>query len=260
MIDVNLKNIDKVGDRPRVVSTPYLYAVAEGNIPDHYTRRVLGYRGSLTNGAWDDISEIDAVLIPLPTVPTPMEVVGAAADTYAGVGGQVVEVHGLNARWEEESVTVRMAGATPVAIGTFRRINNIHVMQVGANGIATDILCSDVATHNIDYSRILAGNISLSCHYTIPANTEGYIVGWSAGSTGAKPTRFVLRVKRDWNDGELTPVYHSQDIITADSSYTAKQFQIPIKCPSMSDIKISGWATGAGASASGSIEIWLEKI
>ena len=329
MIKTELSYIDRIDNQIKVVSTPYTYKIAEGEMPEHYTRRILGYRAALTNGTIDDVSELTAVAIPLPTVVTPMEVVSSdardagaytitafadgtakvtvttsevhglingtaititgsksyngnwvvantaansftilatwvaddAKGTVAASGARSVEIHGLDEQWEKVKLTVNLKGLNAVAVGSLIRINNIHVMTAGTTGASIGVISlRDVATGAIIYSNIAAGgNMAFSSHCTVPANTYGYITGWAAGSTAAKPCRFTLRAKRDWDTHELISIWHTQDIINCDSSYTSKEFVIPIRLPPKCDVKISALATGAGSSGATSMEVWLEE-
>jgi hypothetical protein len=264
MIKADIINVEKIKERIATVSYSYANMIAEGEIPDHYTRRICGYRSALANGTQDDISELTAALVPVPTSAVAMEILGGAQDTIAGTGIQVARVVGLDAAWQEQVTTVKLSGATPVALpGTWIRINNIHSMQVGTvgGGAAGSVNVRSVAGATV-YNTISAGNnISLQAHYTIPANVVGYIFGWSASSSGAKPTKIILRTTAGWLYHTLIAgVYHTEDILNLDSVSLYKEVPIPIKCPPMCDIKVSALATGAGAGASCSIEMWFEKL
>ena len=264
MLNVDLPNYSNVGGKIRTISTPYGYAVAEGSLAGHDTIRIIGYRPAMSNGTFDDISNITAVTVPIPAAAVGLEVVANAADASpAGAGARTIEVHGLGQNFQYQEEAVVLAGAAAVAlVKTYRRINSVHVTSTGSNGVATGPIIVRGTGGGTEYIRVGAlTNASTQCHYTIPANKAGYIVGWSAGSTGAKPTRLYIRTTSDnHNHKLLAGVYSVKDIIIADSAFSYKPLPMPIRLPPQCDIKVTGEATGAGASCSASIELWIEDL
>ena len=262
MLNVQIPELKKINGSLRTVSTPYGYAVSEGNIEGHSTKRITGFRAAMSNGTYDDISGITAVKIPIPASAITLEVVGNAADAAAGAGAHKIEVYGLGAQFEEQSESVIMAGAGAVAlVKSYIRVNRMNVTAAGSNKVATGPIILRATGGGTEYMQISAStNVSGQCHFTVPANHVAYLVGWSAGSTGSKPTRLDLVVAMDPASGKvLDGIYGNVDTIVADSAFSYKPLPIPIRCPPKCDIKIRGLATGAGASCSGAIELWIEK-
>jgi hypothetical protein len=261
MLKVEIQNINLIQKKMRVVTTPYYFAIANKEIPEHHTRRVVGYN-SAVGTTLEDIYETSVGSINLPTTAVAMEVVSSSANDASGnTGIRVVEIHGLNINFDEISETLTMNGVTPVACtNLYRRINNFHGMDVGSNGVAVGTILLRGAGAGVTYSQITAGgNMALQCIFTIPNNYRGFVIGWSAGAT-TKDTKILLRAKRDWDLGILTNLFLFQDVIVHSGGHTYKPLDIPLSLPPKCDIKVSAAALVAGAQVSASIELFYEKI
>ena len=259
-VKTELINLDKIGGKLRVVSSPYYYMIADGAIPGHKVRRVFGYNAAV-GAAFEDVCETSAT-INLPASAVAMEVVSASiADTLAGTGARRVEVHGLNSNWEETNEVIKMNGQTPVACAkTYRRINNFHVMEAGTGRSAAGIILLRAAGAGVTYSQIGVGsNIQNQCLFTVPNNYKAYVVGW-AGSAAVKDAKIQLRAKRDWDDGDLIDVFHAQDSMVLTDAGLYRPFSIPLSLPPRCDIKVSASSTGATALVSASIDLFYESI
>lgn len=258
MIHTELQFIDVVRHNLSVVTTPYSYAIAQGFVEDHYSRRIVGLLDPTTTSR-RDISSLGVDIIPVPATAITMEVVGAAADTAAGVGAQEVEIIGLNRDWNEIQEKITMNGIAAVAcVHSYRRINDIHVSRTGTNGIATGPISIQATGGGTVYNRIPAGrNATRQCQFTVPSGKCAYITGWNAGATG-KETILDLRATLSRYDFRLQSTFNLQDTMSQQGSTTWKEFPVPVRCPAMCDIKVSAEAKVAGGTASSSIEIWIQ--
>jgi len=86
---VNLKDengtpygVKHIGNKPRVVSTPYLYSIAEGDVTDHKGIRILGYNGDV-DAAYEDLWDAGGSYV-VPAAAQQMEVY-SSSDEDAGV-------------------------------------------------------------------------------------------------------------------------------------------------------------------------------
>lgn len=220
-------------------------AIVEGVLSGFTARDVLGYN-SVVEGGGDpikDLSELGVNVIPRPSSALVMEVIStAAADTAAGTGVRTVEIHGLDANFDEREETVTLNGLAAVALsGTWIRINHVHAETVGSGGVAAGNI--NVQSGGTVYDMISAGgNSSLQCHFTIPNGKTGFILGWNASAiTGAGGTkaRLLLQATADW-DHSLTPdVFSFQDVIIQNNGGNYRSFPLPILVPSRTDIKAS---------------------
>ena len=146
---------------------------------------------------------------------------------------------------------------------SYIRFNNLHAMNVGSQAEANgDITVSSIGGGTV-YDKIAAGgSMSLQCHFTIPANHDGYIESWTPGIlTDKKDTtaRAFLRATVDWDTRILLPgIYHFQDIAIEQSGTFTRKFDIPLRLPGKCDVKVSAQELGGTGvtEASASIDLW----
>jgi hypothetical protein len=178
-------------------------------------------------------------------------------------GAAIVEHHGLDSNWNENSEFFVMNGLTPVSsTKTFIRSNNFHAMTRGTAGTPIgNISLRDDATGAITYNYIAAGlNMSLQCHYSVPAGKVMFIPSWHAGSVGNKPSRSLLRATADFHDRALIPgVFHVNSVLMHSNGTVERKFELPKRFPAKCDVKISSNTIGAGTSEIGcGFEFWIE--
>lgn len=254
-----------------VHTTEHITHIGHGDIAGSKAKRIIGYNSSVDNAAFDDISELGVNIIPLPTVATAMEVVSdSTADdgSPVGSGARIIEIHGLDSNWNEINELVTMDGTTAVDLSnTYIRINNMHVMSVGTNGMAVGTISLQTDGAGTTWNKISAGgNMSLQCHFTIPANKNGFIVGWVGGAITTKKdtiARIVLQAKVDWDDFSLlTNLYHFLDICILQAGSIERSITLHIKLPPKCDVKISAQRMeGTGVvEASGVISLYYKDI
>jgi hypothetical protein len=182
----------------------------------------------------------------------------------ASTGASVVECHGLDSNWLEQSEFVITNGLNPVSTTKqYIRSNNFHVMAVGTNGTAV----GDISLRNVGGPTIynfigLGGNMSLQCHYTAPGNKNMFITSWHGGSSGNKPLRILLRAQADFVSRAYLPgVFHFHDIIVCNNTDVQHKYDLPIKIPPKASVKISASVIGAGTGECGAgFEYWLEPV
>ncbi len=185
-------------------------------------------------------------------------------DSAGGVGAKVVEVHALDSNFDPFDEFVILNGITPVGmVSSAIRINNFHSMFVGvAGGVSSgNIDVREIAVPANIMNRIGAGgNMTLQCFHTVPNGKVMFITDWSAGSSGNKPIRMILRATVDFSDRAYLPgVFQFQDIIIAQDGTTAKEFPLPLRVPCTADVKVSANIIGAGiGEGSASFGFWLE--
>ena len=226
-----------------------LFSIAREQGIDGESHIISSFRTGLSAGVLQDINEFGADVIPYPNGIQLKVVSSSASDTLLGTGARQVLLHYLNSAYIERSETLNLNGTTPVnTVATdITRIQNMHVLTVGSNGVAVGNISLTNLAGTVTYEYIkLGGNQSLTSHFTIPDNKVGYITSWQA--TVTKQTVYVrLRVTRDRHDGTLLPgvfIFHDGVTLT-DAASGQLRFLAPIKCLPRSDIKVSAFGTGA---------------
>ena len=184
------------------------------------------------------------------------------ADSAGDTGIKIVEVHGLDANWAEQSELVATNGVTPVALASnYIRVNSEHAMFVGSNGVAEgNVDVRITATPASIINRVGIGeNRSLQCLLTVPAGMTLYLTDWLASASGTKPIRMILRATCDWDTRSLVPgVFQAQDIAILEGASARNEFLGPLSCPAKCDIKVSANALSVSGEGSASFGYWLE--
>ena len=105
------------------------------------------------------------------------------------------------------------------------------------------------------------GNMSLQCHYTVPADKTMFITDWTGGVSGNKAVRLVLQATTDFETRSAlqTGLFHFQDIMLSLSGDSQHTFPLPLKVPARADVKISGNALTVSGEAAASFGFWIEN-
>lgn len=256
--------IKQVENKIRVLNTSYLYDIAKGLIPGHSLVYIFGYNADVDN-VREDMWEIGGTYV-FPASPIQMKIVSSSIDdTAAGTGARTVDIHYLDNTYTQQVEAITLNGTTPVnTVATnILRINNIHTMTAGTNGLPVGNISLQNIAGTITYSYIIAGlNASRQSIYTVPAGKTLYITSWDWGTGNAAGNRFaefLLRAKTTF-DNELVSIFHIRSISIAQDGDGNHSLDVPIKILATSDIKISVISDTATANAIcyGGFEGWLE--
>lgn len=236
----------------------YLKAIGLGLVPGHSIITIKGKNPDVDN-VREDVWEVGGTYVFPSDVGISMKIVSSSAsDASAGTGARTVDVNYLRAGFIPATQRVTLNGTTPVVLTDtdIIRINGLHVMTVGSNGVPVgNLSLVDNATGTITYGYISVGlNASRQCVYTVPAGKTLFITRWDVhegASSGSHFTEILLRSTTS-EDGELTPgVFHIRSEVSGDNF---------IKCVAQSDVKISAMSDAANANVGCNAQIngWLE--
>ncbi len=231
-----------------VVSSNYELDVARGLVLGQTGVQIFGEREDVDQKVdGEDVWRGVAAIIPTPPdVGEQMSLVSTSGDdAAAGIGIEEVKINYLDGSGDEQSETIALAGLTPVhTIATdIAFVNNMHSV-VGANTVAIgDITIYQFGTPLTVYNLIYrGGNASLTCKYQVPANKKLYISNWYGTQTDNKPT--TLRLRSTDKDGVLYPdIFIFKGIMFLDSGALPIPLAPYIEIPSLSEVKVSAWAT-----------------
>jgi hypothetical protein len=250
-----------VNGKRRISSTPYLYDIAAGFVPGHVSRRAFGRNPAVTTTV-QDVTNVPGGSFNFPASALAMSVVSTSAnDAEGGTGINRVEVHYLDAGWNEVAETLQLNGLTPVSLAVPAiRANGMHPTLVGSGGVAAGDIT--VTGGGLEYIRVSAGNVSTGHGaFSVPAGKSAFLVGWSAQAGKGKETEVRLCANFDPFDGIKTDrAYGTLAVMSLLSqSGPSAAFQLPIRGPEKTDIKLTALVTDTGTSScSGSFELWLE--
>jgi hypothetical protein len=224
---------------------PFGLLVQKGLVEDFTAYATFGYNsevGTSFETVWSG-----GGLYAYPTTATTATV--ASSDTVSDNGG-TVDLYGLNANWvvQSERVTIgqtstntwlRIFSATLVNANTGNA--NVGTITVTVNAIA-------VATILPTYGK------SLSCVYTVPANSRAFILSTGVGVSKQKEIEAKLMIRRV-TDGNA---YNTIGYQTLFGGNAYQEFPIPILIDQKTDIEIRAKADATTA-VSASIALYIEE-
>jgi len=188
----------------------------------------------------------------------------STADDAAGTGARTATVSGLDADWNEVSVTVDLDGQNGVQLGdasNWIRVFRVTVDTAGSGGQNAGVLyVGDEASPTLGvptnkYATIAIGdNQTLMALWTVPAEYTAYLYQtditvattqnnkYCTGSIVARPDGGVFQVKDKFSKGESSHI---------------QAYQIPLKFEEKTDIEVRaiGDSSGANIAISGGLDI-----
>ena len=256
--------------QPRVITIEQATAAREGYLPGYVTFSKFGYN--------PDIDNTQEALWPpggdyvFPVAAQAMEIISTSAqDGVAGTGALTVEIEYLDAAWAAKTVTITMNGVTAVNTNTAAgvsdifRVNRFYVLTAGTGKAAAGTInLRNIATPTTFYAQIAVGrNGSQQAIFTIPAGKTGYILSWSCSSVAVASghfTEFRLLVTTTDGDTYNANIFFVKAVIGCQDGNYNRKFEVPIKVPAKSDIKIVGVADAGAASTvcAGAFDGWYE--
>ena len=114
----------------------------------------------------------------------------------------------------------------------------------------------------MEYSRIRIGfNTAMVGSWTVPADKVLFVTCWSASAIAAQATprtsEFFLLATSSHHNTLLTGIFNIKDITHQSGGGENIPFEVPLKIPSMADVKMSVVSSGL-MNVSGHIVGWYE--
>jgi len=255
-----VSSITRVG-----TSEPFELQVSRGQIAYHEFIHKFGYNPDIGDSPETIWSE--GGLYVYPTSASTMYISSSsAADTAAGTGARTVTVYGLDADFEQISVTVSLNGQTGVQLNgalNWYRVNRIVVNTAGSGGANAGVLyVGTEATPSggvpaTKYATVAIGdNQTLMCVWTVPVGYTAYLhqKDVSASSSAGKFAIFTL-VSRP-NGG----VFNVRDRVTLANNSTSIPYWNPIVFTEKTDIEVRAVADSAGGTITASATLDITYI
>ena len=239
-----------------------LLEVAKGNVPGMKSYSIPGRKDGLSSSVLDDLSEVPSTTVVQEPGGIQLEVVSSDAnDTILGTGTRSIEMYYLDSNGLEQQEIVELNGTTPVnTVATdIDYVQWFHTQTVGSGGVADGNLSIRSVGGATTYEYITSGgNQSLAAKFKIPSDKIGYVIGWQASGFTQK-IDMRLRATVDRFGRTLLPgIFLFQDIaVLKDSTSGWIPFNIPLKMPSNSVVKMSGISSLAGGDGAGQFDILL---
>jgi hypothetical protein len=241
---------------------PYLYDIAEGNVPGHTAWSKIGFNGNV------GITEEDVWSLSIkyvyPAAAMQMEVVSTDGDDAAGdTGARTVIISYLDASYNEHSETVTLDGTNPVntvATDIFR-VNFFRVATAGTSAAPEGNLSLRDTAGTVTYSYILAGYTrARNVQYTVPEGKTLYVSSITfTCSEATKGVRVTTRANYDTIIGAVGTIFYPYSEVLLYNDTFVKELEVPTRLPEHTDIRVSCISAQAGAMITCALRGWLEE-
>lgn len=255
-----------LGNKPRVVSTPYFMEIAKGNVPNHFAVNKFGQNLAVSatiEDIWDGSENYEYL------VDDTFALMYISSDNAADQS-MTYEVTGIDSDYNYSTVEVTLDGAdgrTFVVLTSgatddkwwriFRVLNtsatpalgNIYVSKdntdVGGNGIPDDI--ADIQ------AKILIGNEqTLMCLWTCPIGYDAFLTNYYASTSSNKITSVNLFVR------PFGGVFNIKAVFSINQIHMSYHYTFPISITEKSDVVIRASAAGGGGVVSSGFDLFYE--
>lgn len=256
---VNVNSDGKI----RVISDPYVYQIAEGNISDHVGWQKIGYNADIQTAEEVVSPQGGTYVWPTGATTVTIESSDNAQDKAGGSGALAVTLYYLTTAYVEKSVTVTLTGTTPAAVcSDFFRFLNMRVSSVGTGGVPVGNLSLKSGATTYAYIR-LGKTRARQPVWTVPVGKVLYILTCDHGviHTAANKS-FTMTLKATYDEKSntvLTSGVHFMPFyeVVNDAGFVPKTFVKPLRFPAQTDIIVVGSSSGT-ATAECSMEGWVE--
>jgi len=260
--------VKHVGNKIRTVSQDYLYAVAEGDVPDHSIIDQLGYNPEIDADQTEDLWPSGGTYV-YPVAEQAMEVVGGAQDdsdtggATPGTGINSITIYYLDDAFAPHSTDVTMNGTAAVATGVsdIYRVQRVVALSVGTGGSAAGQILVRGTSAGPTYNSIEIGkNRSRQAIWTVPVGKTVYITSMTAGviEVTNNAALFTLLAKYDNARAAATSFFLPYAELPSGSGGIVRIFEAPIALPAGVDIKVSAAALTNNTQVSCGLRGWYE--
>ena len=246
--------VKHINNKPRVSTMPYLYDIAEGNIPDHYPLHKYGINTTVGT-AYETVYRGSNNYTYITTA-TKLYFAGTAGvDRSNGTGARTVYIEGLDAAYNIATEMVTMNGATAVPTSkTYLRIQDVNVDTAGATGGNVGIITIKNFAGTTTYDSMVASTGKLqSAVWTVPNNHTAYITSFYGSEESNKGVEFDFSYRpygKAWQRIRPTRV---------NSGFVSLKYDMPIPLEEKTDMEIEVKGTTVDAIVGAGFEGWYEE-
>lgn len=262
--------IKHINNKPRVSSMPYLYDIAEQNLPGHDEFEMFGFNADIDISA-EDVWGVGGTYV-FPAAPQQMELVSTSVEddpdkgsSVAGLGIHEVTIHYLDNTYTEQTESIVLDGTSAVAtVATnILRVNKLKAKVTGANGFGVGTISIRHLSDTPIYATIDPGNTrSRNSIYTVPLGKTIYVTSMAAGcgAASATTTTVTLHAKYDHDAKALRLFFlpHAEVIVGSGTGGFYRPFEIPLRFPATTDIKCRATTTANNTIVTVGIRGWIE--
>ena len=254
-----------VDGKLRISSMPYLYDIAEGNIPNHTSFIKLGNVATVVNVEQDIWSQGGKYVFPTATGSFIVQST-STSDKTGSTGILTIKIGYLDGDYVSKTETLSMNGTTPVqSIATnMFRVNSIRTVTVGTGASAAGtIRVSGSSNANILRILNIGQNRGRALIYTVPSGSTAFITGVNISSVATAIGHFTTFTMRSNFDDILynkTLFMEPWFELTLQDQAQHFEFTMPTKIPSTCDIvgSVIAETSNANTVCYGSWRGWIE--
>lgn len=232
---------------------PFELQVARGQISYHKTQFKFGFNPDIDNSL-ETIWAQGGLYTYLSSASTLYISSSSGFDDLGSTGATSAKVSGLDANYNEISVTVDLDGQTGVQLGdasNWIRVNRIQVMSAGSGGANAGVLyvgteatpSSGVPTNK--YATVAIGdNQTLMALWTVPAGYTAYLTQLDVTVATEQNNKFttISTLARPFGG-----VFNVVDRFVKSESSHHQGYSFPLKFTEKTDIEVRGIASSSNA-------------
>lgn len=232
---------------------PFELQVARGQISYHKTNFKFGFNPDIDN-ALETVWAQGGLYTYLSVASTLYISSSSTADDVGNTGATSAKVSGLDANYNEVSVTVDLDGQDAVQLGdasNWIRVNRIQVMSAGSGGANAGVLyvgteatpSSGVPTNK--YATVAIGdNQTLMALWTVPRGYTAYLTQTDMTVATEQNNKYatISLLSRPYGG-----VFNVQDRFVKESSSHHQQYQFPLAFAEKTDLEVRAIASSAAA-------------
>jgi len=252
-------SISRVG-----TTEPFELQVSRGQISYHKTNFKFGFN-PLVVDSLETIWAQGGLYTYLSSASTLYISSSSTNDDIAGTGARTAKVSGLDANYNEVSVTVDLDGQTSVQLGdasNWIRVNRIEVLTAGSGGANAGVLyvgteatpSSGVPTNK--YATVAIGdNQTLMALWTVPAGYTAYLYETHITVATEANNKYGIVTVLARPDGG---VFNVKDKFTTVLDTVTQKYNFPLKFEEKTDIEVR--AIGSSSNANIAISAGLDIL
>jgi hypothetical protein len=216
-------------------------SLAQGHVPRSSFTYKFGKATDIGTGGYTTLWEEGGNYVTPTSATTASIVSSSTADAAAGTGARTVQISGLDANYVVQSEIVTMNGTTPVVTtNTYIRLNRMATITAGSGNDTAGTITATVDSV-VTCSIVGEENQSHVAHYTIPADTYGYVNQMQFGVGSGKEVEIQVKVR------SFGGVYRT---VAAFFDYQSSQnitLDVPLEIAPKSDVQIVAKASAGSA-------------
>lgn len=244
-------------------SEPFNFQVARSQISYHETIFKFGFNSDIDD-ALETVWAQGGLYSYLSSASTLYISSSSTDDDVAGTGARTATVSGLDANYDEVSVTVDLDGQNGVQLGdasNWIRVNRITVNTAGTGGQNAGVLyvgteaSPTLGVPTNKYATVAIGdNQTLMALWTVPRNYEAYLLQTDVTVATTQNNKYCTCTVLARPHGEVFQV--KDKFVKAESSHH-QEYSIPLKFDEKTDIEIRaiGDSSGANIAISAALDI-----